>query len=480
MYYSFFLMILSYNSLFGMLKEKQKQFPVQEAPSGVLEMIKGYLLKDKDISHWLKTHLPPQRYPIEGHAGMVTSVHVAPNRTAFAVGNGFLHVTTFRDPKAITSQCYEGHGDSMIHTMTDRGVGVKRDCVMNASSDGRWVFSGGNDGRVILWDCREEETVTKYSFKDHTDPVTSIAMTPDARFGISGGDAGSVRFWDLRGDPSKIHSQLLSGHTTQVASVAIAENGMFALSGSSGRDSKLMLWDLRNPHKIQGYELNGHTKEDYNMINSVALSADGTKAITGSSGAMMISGSSGECIVWDLQDIDHVQWYFLEHSPYSVREVHISSDGIRALTVGPAGARIWDLHDLNTPRSHVPWNIGSASVILTPDGRWAAMSRWDEKLRKAIFELWNVNDLDHPVVYPLSENDVAGFSCLSISPDCRWLLWGGGWPDADYGPFIEKSTGFSDLYDLSPSDDLSLFDLISIILLRKEKLINELDQARHP
>ena len=466
MYYLFFLMILAYSSLFGMLKEKEKQFPVQQVPPGVEDMIKCYLLKDKAISHWLKTLFPPQRYPIEGYTGKVTAVHVAPSRMAFAIANGLLHVSNFRDLKAIISHCYEGHGDSMKKTITSRGI--ERDCVMSVSSDGRWVFSGGNDGQVILWDCREE-TVRKYIFKDHTDPVTSIAMTPDARFGISGGDAGSVRFWDLRGDPSKIHSQLLSGHTTQVASVAIADNGMFALSGSSGRVSNLMFWDLQNPDKILGFQLNGHTEADYNMIGSVALSADGTRAITGSSGAMTIPGRAGECLVWDLQDINHVQWYALEHPPFPLQRVYISSDGVRALTVGSAGIRIWDLCDLNSPRPQV-LREDYYREVLSLDGRWVAMTDWDGKLLKQIFELWNVNDLDHPVMYPLPECEDIAPSCLSISPDCRWLLLGGG----NY----DKSTGFSYLYDLSRADDLSLFDLISIILLQKEKLIKKLEQAQ--
>ena len=107
-----------------------------------------------------------------------------------------------------------------------------------------------------------------------------------------------------------------------------------------------------------------------------------------------------------------------EHPPFPLQRVYISSDGVRALTVGSAGIRIWDLCDLNSPRPQV-LREDYYREVLSLDGRWVAMTDWDGKLLKQIFELWNVNDLDHPVMYPLPECEDIAPSCLSISPDCR-------------------------------------------------------------
>ena len=47
--------------------EKQRGPRIEELPTGIPGgLVKRYLLEDKEISHWLKTQLPPQRCPIGG------------------------------------------------------------------------------------------------------------------------------------------------------------------------------------------------------------------------------------------------------------------------------------------------------------------------------------------------------------------------------------------------------------------------------
>ena len=75
-----------------------------------------------------------------------------------------------------------------------------------------------------------------------------------------------------------------AGHAYRVNSVAVSADGRLALSGSS--DSTVKVWDLRSGQELR--TLAGHAYG----VNSVAVSADGRLALSG-------SGDS-PVKVWDL------------------------------------------------------------------------------------------------------------------------------------------------------------------------------------
>ena len=80
----------------------------------------------------------------------------------------------------------------------------------------------------------------------------------------------------------------LRGHTNWVKSVAITPDGTRAITGSFDKTAKL--WDLRDPSKPTSYPLTGHT----DAIWSVVITPNGTRAITGS-----IDNTTR---LWDLKD----------------------------------------------------------------------------------------------------------------------------------------------------------------------------------
>ncbi|MEW2139523.1 hypothetical protein AB0892_23565 [Streptomyces sp. NPDC005409] len=63
------------------------------------------------------------------------------------------------------------------------------------TSDGRFVVSGGDDGRIRIWDTATGRCVR--TLEGHDDDVYAIALTPDDRFLLSGSSDGTLQLWEL-------------------------------------------------------------------------------------------------------------------------------------------------------------------------------------------------------------------------------------------------------------------------------------------
>ena len=120
----------------------------------------------------------------------------------------------------------------------------------------------------------------------------------------------------------------LLGHSGPVNSVAISHDGSFAISGSD--DNTLKIWDLgTGEEKIT---LSGHS----GSVNSVAISDDGLIAV---------SGSSDKTIkIWDLKS--GIEIRTMQGHKSSVSSVCISSDIKFALSGSDDGTlKIWNLKE---------------------------------------------------------------------------------------------------------------------------------------
>ncbi|MFF9854351.1 WD40 repeat domain-containing protein [Streptomyces litmocidini] len=63
------------------------------------------------------------------------------------------------------------------------------------TSDGRFVVSGEDDGRIRIWDTATGRCVR--TLEGHTEDVYGIALTPDDRFLLSGSTDGTLSLWEL-------------------------------------------------------------------------------------------------------------------------------------------------------------------------------------------------------------------------------------------------------------------------------------------
>ncbi|SFR29175.1 WD40 repeat [Lentzea waywayandensis] len=145
------------------------------------------------------------------------------------------------------------------------------------SPDGTVLASGGNDGRIVLWDVEHSRELAVLG--ELGNALRDIAFTPDGRTLVTGDASGAVIFWDVA---ARQQSATLPGQRGAVRELAL--NGTGTLLAVAGSDTVITLWDTATREQVA--TLTGHT----GPVNSVAFNGD----------TLASTGSDPRVIRWDL------------------------------------------------------------------------------------------------------------------------------------------------------------------------------------
>ena len=190
----------------------------------------------------------------------------------------------------------------------------------------------------------------------------------------------------------------LSGHSGVVNAVAVTADGRRAISASS--DQTCIVWDLRTGQGL--HTLTGHSAWVWALI----VTADGMRAISAS--------GDQTCKVWDLctrQEL-HPLW---GHRA-SVRAVAVTADGARAISVSDDETCIvWDLRTgqgLHTLRGH----RGSVrAVAVTADGTRAISASEDQMCK-----VWDLASYEEVATF----TGESAINCCAVSLDGKTIVIG--------------------------------------------------------
>ncbi|WP_007514195.1 WD40 repeat domain-containing serine/threonine protein kinase [Pseudofrankia saprophytica] len=178
------------------------------------------------------------------------------------------------------------HRPPRIHAgLEDHGADVS---AVASSADGGLVLSGDRAGGLLLWapgrgGRRARRTLTKDG-----EPVTAVAMDTAGTLGLAV-RAGAAEIWDLRRGRRRDLPRF-DGDAAVVA-VAVSGDGRYVATGSAR--GVLRVWEASTPRVV-------NTMDDHmGAISSLALSHDGTMALSASFGGLMADGD-GTVRAWDV------------------------------------------------------------------------------------------------------------------------------------------------------------------------------------
>jgi WD40 repeat protein len=152
------------------------------------------------------------------------------------------------------------------------------------SPDGRLLVSGSADDKALfLWNVVERQRLKPISRLPGS--VTSVALEPDGRslvIGTSAWENNLVLFYIASGEPAV---KTISGHISWVSSLAFSPDGLFWASGS--KDGSVILWEKNG--RLSKVLLEG----EGDMVHSLVFSPDGK---------LLASGHrTGAVLLWDVR-----------------------------------------------------------------------------------------------------------------------------------------------------------------------------------
>lgn len=218
--------------------------------------------EDKTIKSWELTESKRSDYRLRSTSpSIVSSVAFSPNGKWLAVGNSDLSLSVWNtDDK-------QSQGTFLRSSASGQSMGMpiafSKDQILAAATD---------NNSVTLWQMNNQGEALRKLSGAHSRPVLALAFSTDGKWLATGGADGKVLLWNVNtGEWTSVES-IDKGAALSLA-FSSTNTAILAIGTSN---NNVILWDLDRKNKIG--ELNGHS----DVISSIAFSPDGDLIATGS------------------------------------------------------------------------------------------------------------------------------------------------------------------------------------------------------
>jgi WD40 repeat protein len=315
--------------------------------------------------------------------------------------------TTLAAPPLKPLQQFDPHGESVQ--------------ALAFSPDGKTIVCGNVDGTVWQWETQTGKEVQHFKASDNW--VLSVCFSADGKRLLTGEGDGHVHIWDLK---------------TQKALTTMEATSPFRVVRFYNKDKNIITgdnnYDVRTWDAVSGDALltmSGHTQ----MVASLVVSSDGTKAFTGSPDKTVRA--------WDIVTGAPL---FQINFDETVQSIALSPDGSKLYSV--ISSRVIRVSDAKTGKTlqilKDPAQLGTLAMDISPDGNYLLTSTYDNKARI-------INASNGAVTAELDGHQDIIWA-VAFSHDGHYAITGGG------GKSVPPDGAIADVRD----DAIRLWDLTTL------------------
>jgi serine/threonine-protein kinase len=237
-----------------------------EEPKSVLDRLSANDIPKEDRPAWQSKELQAVVVAVLGeHRVRVPNfgcMALSPDRKTVAVADGavirLVDTKTLREVRELTK-----HTQAVL--------------CLAYSADGKFLASGGNDGRARVWNVEKGQEVGE-PFEPGS-PVRAVALTPHGKELLLAWDGSTViAVYDVgKGERKKVYD----GHKTPVRALVVSTDGKLAYSAAGttavGKetDKDVHVWEVASGKPVS--QLSGHE----GFVSRLELSPDGKRLLAG-------------------------------------------------------------------------------------------------------------------------------------------------------------------------------------------------------
>ena len=311
---------------------------------------------------------------------------------------------------------YEMPSVSNIHTLSVGSNQIINTCVLN--STGEWLALGcPKSQQLLVWEWRSETYVLKQ--KGHSYGMKCMAYSPDGIVVCTGGEDGKIKLWNA--SSGFCYVTLGEGHTAPVTALVFAKPSVVV---SASLDGTIKAHDL---HRYRTFK----TLTTPKPVQFLSLAID-------PSGEIVTAGAMDPFHIysWNLQTGKLLEIYTGHTGPVS-HLAYQSNGGTLVSASWDGTVKLWDLYKDNVPTESLRHNSDVVCVTCRPDGKEVCsgtirglLSFWDVESGKLKFELDGKRDISGGRKIndrQAADNNAAGryFTSICYSADGKCLLAGG-------------------------------------------------------